>query len=78
MPIYEYCYEVCNSNFEVFKKLAKNLLKSIKCNKSSKVVKLLSAQDLVERQQLLKQILRVKVKKPSLDNGVNKKKDLKK
>ena len=44
MPIYEYYCEVCNSNFEVFQKISEKPLKErIKCNKSSKVVKLLSA-----------------------------------
>ena len=44
MPIYEYYCEVCNSNFEVFKKIYKKPFKEcIKCNKSSKVVKLFSA-----------------------------------
>tara|TARA_B100000886_G_scaffold179732_1_gene123282 strand:- start:1843 stop:2097 length:255 start_codon:yes stop_codon:yes gene_type:complete len=45
MPIYEYYCEVCKSNFEVFKKNSEKPLKErIQCNKSSKVVKLLSAQ----------------------------------
>jgi putative FmdB family regulatory protein len=44
MPIYEYYCEVCNSNFEVFQKMDEKPLKEcIKCNKSTKVVKLLSA-----------------------------------
>ena len=44
MPIYEYYCEVCNSNFEVFQKMDEKTLKEcIKCNKSTKVVKLLSA-----------------------------------
>ena len=44
MPIYEYYCEVCNSNFEVFQKISEKPLKEcIQCNKSSKVVKLLSA-----------------------------------
>ena len=44
MPIYEYYCEVCNSNFEVFQKINEKPLKEcIQCNKSSKVVKLLSA-----------------------------------
>ena len=44
MPIYEYYCEVCNSNCEVFKKIYEKPFKEcIKCNKSSKVVKLLSA-----------------------------------
>ena len=44
MPIYEYYCEVCNSNFEVFQKISEKALKEcIKCKKSSKVVKLLSA-----------------------------------
>ena len=44
MPIYEYYCEVCNSNFEVFQKMDEKVLKEcIKCNKSTKVVKLLSA-----------------------------------
>ena len=44
MPIYEYYCEVCNSNFEVFQKMDEKALKEcIKCNKSTKVVKLLSA-----------------------------------
>ena len=44
MPIYEYYCEVCKSNFEVFKKNSEKPLKErIQCNKSSKVVKLLSA-----------------------------------
>ena len=44
MPIYEYYCEVCNSNFEVFQKMDEKALKEcIKCNKSTKVVKLVSA-----------------------------------
>ena len=44
MPIYEYYCEVCNLNFEVFQKISeKPLEECIQCNKSSKVVKLLSA-----------------------------------
>ena len=44
MPIYEYYCEVCNSNCEVFKKIYEKPFKEcIKCNKSSKVVKLPSA-----------------------------------
>jgi putative FmdB family regulatory protein len=44
MPIYEYYCEVCNSNFEVFQKMDEKALKEcIKCNKSAKVVKLLTA-----------------------------------
>ena len=44
MPIYEYYCEVCNSNFEVFKKIYEKPFKEcIKCNKSPKVVKLSSA-----------------------------------
>ena len=44
MPIYEYYCEVCNSNFEVFQKMDEKALKEcIKCNKSTKVVKLLTA-----------------------------------
>ena len=44
MPIYEYYCEVCNSNFEVFQKMNEKALKEcIKCNKSTKVVKLLTA-----------------------------------
>ena len=44
MPIYEYYCEVCNSNFEVFQKISeKSFEECIQCNKSSKVVKLLSA-----------------------------------
>ena len=44
MPIYEYYCEVCNSNFEVFQKISEKSFKEcIQCNKSSKVVKLLSA-----------------------------------
>ena len=44
MPIYEYYCEVCNSNFEVFQKMDEKTLKEcIKCNKSTKVVKLLTA-----------------------------------
>ena len=44
MPIYEYYCEVCNSNFEVFQKISEKPLKEcIKCNKSTKVIKLVSA-----------------------------------
>ena len=44
MPIYEYYCEVCNSNFEVFQKMNEKALKEcIKCNKSTKVLKLLTA-----------------------------------
>ena len=44
MPIYEYYCEVCNLNFEVFQKISeKSFEECIQCNKSSKVVKLLSA-----------------------------------
>ena len=44
MPIYEYYCEVCKSNFELIQKISdKPAKKCIKCNKSSKVVKLLSA-----------------------------------
>ena len=44
MPIYEYYCEVCKSNFEVFQNInEKALSKCIKCTKSTKVVKLLSA-----------------------------------
>ena len=44
MPIYEYYCEVCKSNFELIQKISdKPAKKCIKCNKSTKVVKLLSA-----------------------------------
>ena len=44
MPIYEYYCEVCNLNFEVCQKISEKSFKEyIQCNKSSKVVKLLSA-----------------------------------
>ena len=44
MPIYEYYCEVCNLNFVVFQKISeKSFEECIQCNKSSKVVKLLSA-----------------------------------
>ena len=44
MPIYEYYCEVCKSNFELIQKISDKLAKKcIKCNKSTKVVKLVSA-----------------------------------
>ena len=44
MPIYEYYCEVCKSNFELIQKISdKPAKKCIKCNKSTKVVKLVSA-----------------------------------
>ena len=44
MPIYEYYCEVCKSNFESIQKISdKPAKKCIKCNKSTKVVKLVSA-----------------------------------
>ena len=44
MPIYEYYCEVCKSNFELIQKISdKPAKKCIKCNKSAKVVKLVSA-----------------------------------
>ena len=44
MPIYEYYCEVCKSNFELIQKTSdKPAKKCIKCNKSTKVVKLVSA-----------------------------------
>ncbi len=44
MPIYEYYCEVCKSNFELIQKISdKPAKKCIKCNKSTNVVKLVSA-----------------------------------
>ena len=44
MPIYEYYCEVCKSNFELIQKISdKPAKKCIKCNKSTKVIKLVSA-----------------------------------
>ena len=44
MPIYEYYCEVCKSKFELIQKISdKPAKKCIKCNKSTKVVKLLTA-----------------------------------
>lgn len=44
MPIYEYYCEVCKSNFELIQKISdKPAKKCVKCNKSTKVVKLVSA-----------------------------------
>ena len=44
MPIYEYYCEVCKSNFELIQKIsAKPAKKCMRCNKSTKVVKLVSA-----------------------------------
>lgn len=44
MPIYEYYCEVCKSKFELIQKISdKPAKKCIKCNKSTKVVKLVSA-----------------------------------
>ena len=44
MPIYEYYCEVCKSKFELIQKISDKLAKKcIKCNKSTKVVKLVSA-----------------------------------
>ena len=44
MPIYEYYCEVSNLNFKVFQKISEKSFKEyIQCNKSSKVVRLLSA-----------------------------------
>jgi putative FmdB family regulatory protein len=44
MPIYEYYCEVCKSNFELIQKISdKPVKKCIKCNKSTKVIKLVSA-----------------------------------
>ena len=44
MPIYEYYCEVCKTNFELIQKISdKPAKKCIKCNKSTKVVKLVSA-----------------------------------
>ena len=44
MPIYEYYCEVCKSKFELIQKISdKPAKKCVKCNKSTKVVKLVSA-----------------------------------
>ena len=44
MPIYEYYCEVCKSKFEVIQKISDQTLeKCLKCNKSKKLVKLVSA-----------------------------------
>ena len=44
MPIYEYYCEVCKSKFELIQKISdKPAKKCIKCNKSTKVIKLVSA-----------------------------------
>ncbi len=44
MPIYEYYCEVCESKFEVIQKISDDPLRNcVKCKKSNKVVKLLSA-----------------------------------
>ena len=67
MPIYEYYCEVCNSNFEVFKKIYKKPFKEcIKCNKSSKVVRLPSAPRFkLKGNGWYEKILKIKAKKPS-------------
>jgi len=44
MTIYEYYCEVCKSKFELIQKISdKPAKKCVKCNKSTKVVKLVSA-----------------------------------
>ena len=44
MPIYEYYCEGCKSKFEVIQKISDQTLeKCLKCNKSKKLVKLVSA-----------------------------------
>ena len=44
MPIYDYYCDVCKSNFEVLQKINEKPLKScLKCKKSVRVVKLMSA-----------------------------------